>query len=337
MISQFKSSPHTHNGSSVAKTMSRVCLALLPGMIMYIWFFGWGIVIQCLLAISFAVAFEYLLLKIRHRTIDLFMKDGSAIVTGLLFALTISPFTPWWISFIGIAFAIILAKHLYGGLGCNPFNPAMAGYVFVLLCFPAQLNLWPASLSIPPNISEYAMTIFPVGQLDIDVVSGATALNHMKSELGSMTMVSEIKLDPIFGQFAGAGWEWVSAGFMLGGVILLFMGVIGWQLPVSMLAGLLLPCMIFNFMDGDLYTSPLFHLFGGGTMLCAFFIATDPVTASATPFGRLLYGFLIGILVYVIRTWGAYPDGIAFAILVANACAPLIDYYTRPAVIGEVT
>ena len=181
------------------------------------------------------------------------------------------------------------------------------------------------------------MTIFPVGQLDIDVVSGATALNHMKSELGSMTMVSEIKLDPIFGQFAGAGWEWVSAGFMLGGVILLFMGVIGWQLPVSMLAGLLLPCMIFNFMDGDLYTSPLFHLFGGGTMLCAFFIATDPVTASATPFGRLLYGFLIGILVYVIRTWGAYPDGIAFAILVANACAPLIDYYTRPAVIGEVT
>jgi H+/Na+-translocating ferredoxin:NAD+ oxidoreductase subunit D len=338
MSEQFISSPHKHVGSSVAGMMLRVCLALVPGLLFHLWFFGGGIIIQCLLAVGFAIAFEYLMLKLRQRPVDLFLKDGSAIVTGLLFALTISPFTPWWISFSGIAFAIIIAKHLYGGLGYNPFNPAMAGYVFVLLCFPAQMNVWPAAPGIVENslgLSDYLATIFSLGQTDIDAISGATALDQMKSQLGLMSMVSEIRVDPMFGHFGGAGWEWISSGFMLGGLALLVMGVIKWQIPVAMLAGMFFISMVFNLFDAEIYASPLFHLCAGGTMLCAFFIATDPVTASTTPKGRLLYGALIGILAYIIRIWGAYPDGIAFAVLIANACVPLIDYYTRPCVVGE--
>lgn len=339
MSSHFISSPHQHDGSSIVAMMLRVCLALIPGLVCYVWFFGPGIIIQCLLAMGFAVALEYLMLKLRKRSVDLFLKDGSAVVTGLLFALTISPFTPCWISLSGIAFAIIFAKHLYGGLGYNPFNPAMAGYVFVLLCFPAQMNSWPAAPGTVENsvgLANYLTTIFSLGQSTTDAVSGATALNQMKSQLGLMSMVSEIRLEPMFGHFAGVGWEWISAGFMLGGISLLLMGVIKWQIPVAVLSAMFLMSMIFNFYDSDVYASPLFHLCSGGTMLCAFFIATDPVTASTTPGGRLLYGCLIGVLAYIIRTWGAYPDGIAFAVLIANACVPLIDHYTRPRVVGEM-
>lgn len=339
MSSHFISSPHRHDGSSIVAMMVRVCLALVPGLLFYVWFFGPAIIIQCLLAMGFALALEYLMLKLRKRSVDLFLRDGSAVVTGLLFALTISPFTPWWINLSGIAFAIIFAKHLYGGLGYNPFNPAMAGYVFVLLCFPAQMNAWPTAPGTGENsvaLSNYLTMIFSPGQSAIDAFSGATALNHMKSQLGLMSMLSEIRADPVFGHLAGAGWEWISVGFMLGGIALLIMGVIKWQIPVAVLAGMTGASMIFNVYDSDVYASALFHLYGGGTMLCAFFIATDPVTASTTPRGRLLYGCLIGILAYSIRSWGAYPDGIAFAVLIANASVPLIDHYTRPCVVGEM-
>ena len=319
--------------------MLRVCLALLPGLLAYTWFFGTGILIQCLLAVGFAIAIEYLMLKIRKRPVELFLKDGSAVVTGLLFALCISPFTSWWINLSGIAFAIIIAKHLYGGLGYNPFNPAMAGYIFILLCFPAQMNNWPATPGIAndsPAVTDYLSIIFSSGFANFDALSGATALSQMKSQLGLMNMVSEIRIEPMFGYFAGAGWEWISLGFMLGGIGLLVLRVISWQIPVAVLAGMLSISMIFNIYDSDVYASPLFHLCSGGTLLCAFFIATDPVTASTTPSGRLLYGFLIGVLAYVIRSWGAFPDGIAFAVLLANACVPVIDHYTRPNVVGEL-
>ncbi len=338
MPDRFISSPHEHDSSSVSGMMWRVCLALLPGLSVYLWFFGGGIIIQCLLAVSFALVLEYLMLKLRHQPLALFLKDGSAIVTGLLFAFTISPLTPWWITLSGIAFAIIIAKHIYGGLGYNPFNPAMAGYVFILLCFPAQMNIWPATAGMVENtasLSDYLGAIFRLGQIDTDAVSGATALNQMKSQLGLMNMVSEIQHGPIYGHFAGVGREWISVGFMLGGLALLVMGVIKWQIPAAMLGTMFFISMIFNVYDGDIYASPLFHLLGGGTILCAFFIATDPVTASTTPAGRLIYACLIGILAYGIRVWGAYADGIAFAVLIANACVPLIDYYTRPGVIGE--
>ena len=332
---------HKHDGSTVAGVMLRVCIAMIPGLLCYIWYFGWGILIQCLLAVGFALAIECLMLRQRRKQITLFLKDGSAIVTGLLFAFTVTPFTPWWITLIGITFAIVFAKHLYGGLGYNPFNPAMAGYVFVLLCFPAQMNLWPSVsglADVAPGMVDYMSMIFlaqPSASNSIDAISGASPLNHMMSQLGLMAMVSEIQADPLYGDFAGAGWEWINMAFLLGGTALLFMRVIHWQIPVAMLAGIFIASLLFNLYDSEIYASPLFHLFAGGTMLGAFFIATDPVTASTTPRGRLIYAALIGVLAYTIRVWGGYPDGIAFAVLIANATVPLIDRYTRPRVLGE--
>lgn len=332
---------HKHDGSTVAGVMLRVCIAMIPGLLCYIWYFGWGILIQCLLAVGFALAIECLMLRQRRKQITLFLKDGSAIVTGLLFAFTVTPFTPWWITLIGITFAIVFAKHLYGGLGYNPFNPAMVGYVFVLLCFPAQMNLWPSVsglADVAPGMVDYMSMIFlaqPSANNSIDAISGASPLNHMMSQLGLMAMVSEIQADPLYGDFAGAGWEWINMAFLLGGTALLFMRVIHWQIPVAMLAGMFIASLLFNLYDSEIYASPLFHLFAGGTMLGAFFIATDPVTASTTPRGRLIYAALIGVLAYTIRVWGGYPDGIAFAVLIANATVPLIDRYTRPRVLGE--
>ena len=314
--------------------MFRVCLCLLPGLVCYVWFFGFGVVIQCVLAVLFALLIEMLMLKLRKRNISIFIKDGSAVVTGLLFALTVTPFTPWWISLIGIAFAIIFAKHLYGGLGFNPFNPAMAGYIFVLLCFPVYLNHWPVAGNDTAALNEYIRFIFGPSA-NIDGLSGATPLAHMKSQLGSMAMISEIQTQPMFGYFAGKGWEWINVAFLLGGAVLLVMGIIKWQIPVSMLISILVISAVFNIYDPDLYASPLFHLFSGGTMLGAFFIATDPVTASTTPRGRIIYACMVGMIAYLIRVWGSYPDGVAFAVLIGNSFVPLIDRFTRPRVLGE--
>lgn len=316
----------------------RVSLALLPGMICYVLFFGWGVVIQSLIAVSFALLLETILLKLRGKPVMLFLKDGSAVVTALLFALTISPFTPWWINLTGVTFALVFAKHLYGGLGYNPFNPAMAGYVFVLLCFPAQLNSWPPPPGIgeiTPAFNDYLSTIFSHAT-PIDALSGASPLNNMQSQLGRMAMVSEVWRDPVYGIMAGRGWEWINLAYLFGGMALLLMGVIKWRIPAAVVTGMLVSSMVLNLYDPELYAGPLFHLFAGGTMLAAFFIATDPVTAAATPRGRLIYGLLIGMLAYCIRVWGSYPDGFAFAVLIANAAVPLIDLYTRPKVLGEM-
>jgi len=339
MAEPIFSSPHRHSGATVRGVMLRVGAALLPGLAAYALNFGIGVIIQCLLAVAVAIATEWLMLTLRGRPVAAHLGDGSAIVTGLLVALCLSPLTPWWITVLAVVFAIAIAKHAFGGLGHNLFNPAMAGYAFVLLSFPAQMNLWPAApatVEHAPSAAAYFAAIFSPGA-PIDALSGATALGHMKSQLGLMAMVSEIRTEPMFGTLAGSGWEWVAAGWLAGGVGLLALGVIRWQIPVAMLAALFAAGAVFHIYDSDVYAPPLFHLFAGATLLGAFFIATDPVTASTTPRGRLIYGGLIGLLAYVVRTWGAFPDGIAFAVLIGNAAAPLIDHFTRPRVLGEQT
>ena len=335
------SPPHAHDGSSVTGIMIRVCLALVPALACHLWYFGWGIVIQCLLAVVFALVIEWSMLVLRRKPVGFFLADGSVIVTALLFAFTVSPFTPWWVCLSGIFFAVVFAKHLYGGLGFNPFNPAMAGYVFVLLCFPAQINVFPiinADMDTTIGLSESISIIFSQQEAlsrGFDAISGASPLNHMKSQLGLMAMVSEIRTDPMYGTLAGRGYEIVNLALLGGGIILLFMGVIRWRIPVAVLGGMFITGMLFYFYDNDAYASPVFHLFAGGTMLAAFFIATDPVTAPATPRGSLYYGLLIGCIAYIIRVWGGYPDGFAFAVLIANSAAPLLAHYTRPRVLGE--
>jgi Na+-translocating ferredoxin:NAD+ oxidoreductase subunit D len=339
------SSPHKHNGSSVRAIMIRVCLALLPGLLCYSWFFGFGVLVQCLLAVGFALMIEAILLRFRRRELSVFLNDGSAIVTALLFAIMITPLTPWWVSLIGISFGLIFAKHLYGGLGHNLFNPAATAYIFILLCFPVLLNNWPVAGGMFAGSADMATVLeiifsAPGNRIadiaSVDALSGATPLGDMQTRLAAMAMVSEIQTGPIYGSVAGFGWEWINLAFLLGGIYLIHAGIISWRIPVAMLAGFFISSTLFSLYDSAIYASPLFHLFSGGTMLGAFFIATDPVTASTTPKGRIIYGCLIGVIAYIIRIWGAYPDGIAFAVLIANACVPLIDRYTRPKIIGEL-
>ncbi len=338
MIEKITSSPHWHNNQTITGIMLNVCLALIPGILCYIWFFGWGILIQCVLAVVFAALLEFVVLKLRQRDPYPFLRDGSAVVTALLFAVSVSPLLPWWASLAGIAFAIILSKHVFGGLGNNLFNPAMAGYIFILLCFPAYMNAWPPATGpgvASVNLGEYLDSIFSISGTAFDAFSGATPLNAMKSQLGLMSTVSEIRTGPLFGHFGGTGWEWINFSFLLGGMYLLFRGIIKWHIPISVLAGVFLISSVFHLYDTDLYASPLFHICSGGTILCAFFIATDPITAATSNKGRLIYGGLIGVLAWVIRTWGAFPDGVGFAVLIANAFVPLIDLLTRPRVFGE--
>ena len=231
MINKTGSSPHLHDGRTLGVVMTDVCIALAPGLLCYVWLFGPGVLLQCILAVSFALLFEFAVLRLRGRDPRPFLRDGSAIVTAMLFAVSISPLAAWWVCLCGIAFAIIIAKHAFGGIGYNIFNPAMAGFVFVLVCFPVQMNTWP-DLSAQ-GLGAYLGSIFPMPGREPDMLSGATPLDDLKTRLEMMEMVPEIRTASIYGYFGGAGWEWINVLFMLGGIYLLVRGVIKWHIPVS--------------------------------------------------------------------------------------------------------
>ncbi|MCF7983869.1 MAG: electron transport complex subunit RsxD [Thiohalocapsa sp.] len=347
MRAGFVSSPHSARVNRVDWVMLQVCLALIPGILAMVWFFGWGVLINVALAVVFAVSAEAIVMKLRGRPVLPAIGDYSAVVTGVLFALTVPPTLPWWLTLLGILFAIVIVKQLYGGIGYNPFNPAMAGYVFLLISYPVQTTTW-----LPPDIPalleardltllsfmDSARLIFtgvlPAG-LGWDAVSAATPLDEMRTMLDQGAAIGEIRQSPLSGLFGGRGWEWVAGGFLVGGLYLLWQRVITWHIPVAFSAGLFVTAGIFWFVDPGTHPSPLFHLFSGGALLGAFFIATDPVSACTTPRGQLIYGASIGALIYVIRTWGGYPDAVAFAVLLLNIAAPMIDHYTQPRVFGH--
>ena len=336
------SSPHLHNANAVNQVMRQVILALLPGIFLSAWYFGWGVLIQSLIAILFALAVESLMLFLRKKPVKVYLYDGSAVVTALLFSLAISPFTPFWINFLGIAFAIIFAKHCFGGLGYNVFNPAMAGYIFVLLCFPVAMSQWPHVITpeFPHAGLMDTLSIIFLGNDSVpafDSLSGATALSYMQSRINGMAMMTEIRMSPLFGTIAGKGTEWIAMAWLAGGIWLLIKGIIKWQMSTIFLATIFFTSLVFYWYDNNIFVSPLLTLFASSTLLAAFFIITDPVTASTTPRGKIIYAAGIAILTYLIRTWGAYPDGVAFAVLIMNAAVPLIDSYTRPRVFGENT
>ena len=331
---------HTHSTNTVTFIMRQVLYALIPGILLSIIFFGVGILIHCIIAVVFALLSEALVLKCRKQEIAPILKDGTAIITALLFALTLSPFTAWWVSLTGIAFAIIVAKHIFGGLGRNPFNPAMAGYVFVLLCFPVKMAYWPDLSGLDEQELTFWQNISIIfsglpADLELDAITGATPLANMKVELSLMTMVSEIEINPLYGTLGGKGWEWIAVAYLVGGIWLIINKIIRWQIPITVLASLFMISYLFNVIDTDVFPSAIFHLFTSGTMLCAFFIATDPASSSTTPAGKIIYAVGVGLLIYIIRTWGGYPDGIAFSIIIMNALVPLIDYYTQPKALGK--
>jgi electron transport complex protein RnfD len=265
------------------------------------------------------------------------------LVTAALLAFALPSLTPWWVTATGALFGIIVAKHLYGGLGFNVFNPAMAGYVVVLVAFPTYLNVWVAPrmgdidyqyLSILQTLNYTIMGALPDG-LTIDAISRATPLDTMKSGLNNMRTIVEIRALPLMGDFGGRGWEWIGNLTLIGGVWLLIRKIIRWHIPAGVAAGLLIPATIMYMVGPDSHPGPAFHLFAGSTILCAFFIATDPVSAATSPKGRFIYGVGIGLLIYAVRRWGAYSDGVAFAVLIMNMAVPAIDYMTRPHIVGH--
>lgn len=335
--------PHLKPINSVGAVMRQVLYALIPATVAYVWFFGWGLVINMLIASSAALAAELLMLNLRGKPIRPFLLDGSAILTAVLLAWAIPPLTPWWMTVTGTVFAIVFAKHLYGGLGYNPFNPAMVGYVVLLIAFPVAITHWIKPEMLVDDVYRLSLwdTIQAIftghlpASVNVDAVTSATPLDMVKTQLGLNHTVAEIRQSPIFGDFGGRGWEWIDNFLFLGGFYLLFRGVIRWQIPTGVLLGLGGMAFAFYIIDPSNHPSPAFHIFSGAAVLGAFFIATDPVSAATTPKGRLIYGFGIGILTYIIRTWGGYPDGIAFAVLLMNAAAPMIDYFTKPRVYGH--
>ncbi|MDH3218108.1 MAG: electron transport complex subunit RsxD [Gammaproteobacteria bacterium] len=339
MTSVIVSSPFVAPGNKLKRLMLHVIVALLPGTVAYAWLFGPGVIVNIILAIVFALVFEGAILRLRAKPVMPHLTDFSAVVAAWLFALCLPMHAPWWLVGVGMGFAMIAGKHLYGGLGFNPFNPAMVGYVVLLISFPREMTTWYLPLSLSDTTLSLADTLaYSFGGADIgqwDALSTATPLDQIRTGLGQNIPLDEIRQSPLFGAYGGAGWEWIALCWFVGGIYLLATGTIRWHIPVSLLAGVLTLSLIFYLLDPQHYAAPLFHLMSGAVVIGAFFIATDPVSAATTDMGRIYYGLMIGMLIYVIRVWGGYPDGVAFAVLLANMCVPLIDYYTQPRVYGE--
>ncbi|MDA3934586.1 MAG: RnfABCDGE type electron transport complex subunit D [Gammaproteobacteria bacterium] len=333
--------PHIPAQTSVQKVMAQVLLALLPGILAYMYYFGVGILVQITLALLFAYTFEYLSLSARQQPLRKYLCDLSAAVTAVLFALSLPPLAPWWCSLIGMLFAIVIAKHLFGGLGQNRFNPAMVGLAVLLISFPRIFTHWsPPTMLVdnPLSMLEVLRTIFttqPPPGMSWDAITQATPLDQLRTGAATGLLVTEVRQGPVFGHFGGLGWEWIANWYALGGLWLLWRRVIHWRVPVAVLLTTFMLTTPFYLFDPDANPLPLQHIFSGATVFVAFFIATDPVSGSATPRGQLLFGAGVAIIMLAIRRWGVYPDGVAFAILVMNMFAPLLDQYTRPRVFGH--
>ncbi len=343
MIFVRHEAPYLAPKTGVASMMQQVLFALVPAALVHVWYFGPGFIFNLIVASTFCIAGEAIVMRIRGRQPAKALSDYSALVTAALLAFALPSLTPWWVTATGALFGIVVAKHLYGGLGFNVFNPAMAGYVVILVAFPMHLNLWVAPrmgdidyqyLSILQTLNFTIMGTLP-DAVTIDAISRATPLDVMKSGLNNMRTIVEIRALPLMGDFGGRGWEWVGNLTLLGGFWLLIRKIIRWHIPAGVGVGLLIPATIMYLVGPDSHPGPGFHLFAGSTMLCAFFIATDPVSAATSPKGRFIYGMGIGFLIYAIRRWGAYSDGVAFAVLIMNMAVPAIDYLTRPHIVGH--
>lgn len=337
-------SPHATKAGTTGSVMQQVLLACIPGVIALTFAFGVGTLINLLLCILLCIGFEAASLKLRKRPIAFYLKDYSAVVTAVLLGIALPPYAPWWLLVVGCFFAIVVAKHLYGGLGYNPFNPAMVAYVVLLISFPLEMTRWtldasalPDGVTLPSLVQALQLVFTGEASSLVDGYTSATPLDVLKQN-NSLTLDGLYSESSMFSQarWAGAGWEWVNLGFLAGGVYLLYKKVFTWHAPVAMLSSITILSALFY--DGGSSTSsgsPLFHLLSGATMLGAFFIITDPVSSAVSNKGRLIYGAGIGALTFIIRAWGNYPDAVAFAVLLMNFAAPFIDYYTLPRTYGH--
>lgn len=316
-------SPHVHSGDSIEKNMYGVLIALIPALLCAVLFFGMGAIIVTLTSVLACLFFEYVIQKfLLRQTPTIF--DGSAIITGVLLAFNVPSNLPVWIVIIGALVAIGVGKLSFGGLGCNIFNPALVGRVFVLISFPVQMNTWPKALGF--------------GTSYVDAETGATPLALVKEAVKTGQSVSDVLTADTFigyksmllGNMGGSLGEVAALALLVGFAYMLFTKIITWHIPVTIFATVALFSGLLYLCNPEEFVNPLFHLLSGGMMLGAIFMATDYVTSPMAIKGMVIYGIGIGVITVVIRTFGAYPEGMSFAILIMNAFTPLINRYCKP-------
>lgn len=345
MISHHKPASGAHVGAnkSVRQIMWQVMLALSPATAFGLFCFGWPAIFLFIITVSSAVLFEALCIRLKGRPVKPVIMDGSALLTGWLLVMTLPPWAPWWIGVVGAGLAIILGKQVYGGLGQNLFNPAMLARVALLISFPIEMTTWanvsPLFFSDSPGFAESWRITFS-GLQNLDAYTGATTLGYIKTEFSQNRLLPDILKDysPVLnfiGWTRGSLGETSTVLMGLGGAWLIREKIIQWQIPVSLLATVTILASVFHLIDSDHYVSPFLHLNSGAMLCVAFFIATDYVTSPNTPTGQLVFGAGCGLLIFVIRTWGSYPEGAGFAVLLMNSATPLIDYYIRPRIYGR--
>lgn len=330
------SSPIIKESDSVSFVMSHVFFALIPSLLIYIYFFGYGILGNLIFGVTLGVLFEYLCLKLRNISAKPFLLDGSTIVTCWLLIISIPSGSPWWIILIGVFSAIVIAKHIYGGLGSNIFNPAMIGYAILLISFPAMMTNWEVSNSLGLNNFLNLKNLFNLFHVqlisNIDAVSSATPLDNIKTYL----FLNADNLNPnnfpnyeIFNPRSI-----INISYFAGGLYLLHKKIISWHLPITLIITVILFSSFMSLIDANKFMGPIHHLLNGAVILGAFFILTDPVTSPTTKRGKIIFAILIGIITLTIRNFGGYPDGVAFAVIFMNIWVPLIEKFTQPKVFG---
>ncbi len=339
------SGPHIHAADDVSRIMFGVLFALLPATVYGLYLFGWPAIYLFLVTIAACLLLEAGCLWLAGKPIRPFLADGSALVTGWLLAMSLPPWAPWWIAVLGAFFAMVLTKHVFGGIGQNLFNPAMLARVALLVSFPIEMTTWfapqPLFSSTSPGPLE-SLTITFVGLIDVDGLSGASILGHIRTELTRDHTVTQAlatgpyqPLGAAFGYSPGSLGETSELLLLAGGIWLLWKRIITWPIPVTMILAVAMLATVFHLINPERYADPMLHVLSGSLILGAFFIATDLVTSPVTVTGQLLFGAGCGILVYVIRTWGGYPEGVAFAVVIMNALTPVIDHYIRPRIYGR--
>lgn len=338
------SGPFEHQHTSVRMTMALVILALVPATLFGLYQFGLPAVFLFAVTLLASLAAEAFSLWLAGKPLRLYLFDGSALLTGWLLAMSLPPWAPWWIGVVGGFTAIVIGKHVFGGLGQNLFNPAMVARVVLLISFPLEMTTWVTpqplfSVDAPGLLHSLAITF--AGASGIDGITGASILGHVKTELGRGIAIAQAipkdysAMALLIGNVRGSMGETSAFLLLAGGLFLLFKRIITWHIPLAMLATLALLASIFNNLNPERYPDATYHLLSGGAFLGAFFIATDMVTSPVTKRGQLLFGAGVGALVYVIRSWAGYPEGLGFAILLMNALTPLIDHYIKPRIYGR--
>jgi len=338
-----KSGPFTHAPNSVPNTMFMVLLALTPATLFNAYLFGWPAILLFIVTVGASVAVEAACVALAGRSVKMELMDYSAVLTGWLLAMSLPPWAPWWVGALAALFAIALAKHSFGGLGQNMFNPAMVGRTVMLVSFPVAMTAWvlphPLFTAGAPGLLD-SLAITLGGNLP-DAVSGATSLGYVKTELARGIPVSESVshvanlLDRLLGMRSGSLGETSLVLILAGGLFLMWKRVISWHIPLGLIGALFLMGTVFHAANPARFTDGVFHLTSGATFLGAFFIATDYVTSPVSKQGQLVFGIGCGLLTWVIRTFAGYPEGMAFAVLLMNALTPIIDQYTRPRVFGR--